>query len=113
MKGLIMAFLLVSSLSCKDTADKKAAADETGAENNPVEETDNARYGGLALYTVRDAMGEDAKATLQAVADAGYQNIEAAGYENGKFYGMSPEDFKSYLDGLALNPISTTKVRSL
>ena len=45
-------------------------------------------FGGLALYTVRDNMGEDAKATLQKVADAGYAYIEAAGYNEGKFYGI-------------------------
>ena len=33
------------------------------------------KFGGLALYTVRDHMGMDAKATLQAVANAGYKNI--------------------------------------
>ena len=64
------------------------------------------RFGGLALYTVRDAMGSDAKATLKAVADAGYKNIEAAGYEDGKFYNMSPEDFKKYVKELGLTPIS-------
>ena len=65
------------------------------------------KFGGLALYTVRNAMGSDAKTTLQAVADAGYKNIEAAGYADGKFYNMSPTDFKKYLDELGLNPIST------
>ena len=65
------------------------------------------QFGGLALYTVRNAMGDDAKATLKAVADAGYKNIEAAGYADGKFYNMSPQDFKSYLQELNLNPIST------
>src|SRR5680860_1449283 len=64
------------------------------------------RFGGLALYTVRDAMGSDAKATLKAVADAGYKNIEAAGYEDGKFYNMSPADFKKYVKELGLTPIS-------
>lgn len=64
------------------------------------------RMGGLALYTVRDAMGENVKATLKAVADAGYQNIEAAGYADGKFYGMSPADFNSLLNDLNLVPIS-------
>ncbi len=64
------------------------------------------RFGGLALYTVRDDMKKDAKATLKAVADAGYVNIEAAGYEDGKFYGMSPTDFKKYLNGVGLHPIS-------
>jgi sugar phosphate isomerase/epimerase len=65
------------------------------------------KFGGLALYTVRDDMGTDAKATLQAVADAGYINIEAAGYKDGKYYNLSPEDFKKLLKQLGLNPIST------
>ncbi|MDX1327080.1 MAG: sugar phosphate isomerase/epimerase, partial [Arenibacter sp.] len=56
------------------------------------------QFGGLALYTVRNDMKQDAKATLQAVADAGYKNIEAAGYADGKFYGMAPADFKAYLN---------------
>ncbi|MFV1448597.1 TIM barrel protein [Maribacter sp. HS] len=65
------------------------------------------KFGGLALYTVRDDMGKDAKATLQAVSDAGYKNIEAAGYDNGKYYGMTPSDFKGLLKSLKLKPIST------
>lgn len=64
------------------------------------------KLGGLALYTVRDAMGDDAKTTLQAVANAGYQNIEAASYADGKFYDMSPEEFKALLKDLDLIPIS-------
>ena len=65
------------------------------------------KFGGLALYTVRDDMGKDAKATLKAVADAGYKYVEAAGYENGKFYGMSPKEFKEELKKNGLVPIST------
>lgn len=66
-----------------------------------------AKFGGLALYTVRDAMGTDPKGTLKAVADAGYAYVEAAGYADGKFYGMEPEAFKSYLDSLGLTAKST------
>jgi len=65
------------------------------------------QFGGLALYTVRKAMGTDAKKTLQAVADAGYKNIEAAGYADGKFYNLAPKDFKMILDELGLKAIST------
>ncbi|MGB5666510.1 MAG: sugar phosphate isomerase/epimerase [Maribacter sp.] len=65
------------------------------------------KFGGLALYTVRNDMGTDAKATLKAVAEAGYKNIEAAGYADGKFYNMSPSDFKKYLKTVGLKPIST------
>jgi len=65
------------------------------------------KFGGLALYTVRDAMNSDVKGTLKAVADAGYKYIEAAGYNNGKFYGLSPQEFKSVLDEVGLIPISS------
>ena len=65
------------------------------------------KMGGLALYTVRDDMGTNAKATLKAVADAGYKNIEAAGYKDGAYYEMSPKDFSAYLKQIGLKPIST------
>ncbi|MBC6366261.1 sugar phosphate isomerase/epimerase [Algoriphagus sp. AK58] len=65
-----------------------------------------AKFGGLALYTVRDSMASNPKATLKAVADAGYEYVEAANYEDGKFYGMAPAEFKAYLDSLGLRAIS-------
>lgn len=65
------------------------------------------KFGGLTLYTVRNDMGKDAEGTLKQVAEAGYKYIEAAQYGNGKFYKMTPEDFKSTLDKLGLVPLST------
>jgi sugar phosphate isomerase/epimerase len=65
------------------------------------------KFGGLALYTVRDAMGKDPKGTLKAVADAGYAYVEAAGYADGKFYGMEPAEFKAYLKSLGLTAKSS------
>ena len=108
MKKLILTTVLVLSISvsivsCKEAADKtKEAGVSTEPEVVAVE-----KFGGLALYTVRDAMGEDPKETLKAVADAGYKNIEAASYADGKFYNMSPADFKAFLDEVGLTPVST------
>jgi sugar phosphate isomerase/epimerase len=65
------------------------------------------QFGGLALYTVRDEMAKDPAATLKAVADAGYAYVEAAGYSDGKFYGMTPEEFGNLLKEVGLKPIST------
>ena len=65
------------------------------------------QFGGLALYTVREEMSKDPSATLKAVADAGYAYVEAAGYSEGKFYGMSPEDFGKLLKEVGLKPVST------
>lgn len=98
---ILIAFSLV--LSCKDKAEKPNEITEPAATMAPKDND----FGGLALYTVRDDMGTDAKATLKAVADAGYQYIEAAGYADGKFYGMAPEDFKGYLAEVGLAPVST------
>jgi sugar phosphate isomerase/epimerase len=63
-------------------------------------------FGGLALYTVRDSMMKDTRATLAKVAQAGYVNVESAGYNNGKFYNLSPSEFKALLDEMHLTPIS-------
>lgn len=107
MKKIILnVFVLVAAglvFSCKEKADKASEATET-PETVVEEETD---FGGLALYTVREDMGTDAKTTLKAVADAGYKNIEAASYADGKFYDMSPADFKAYLAEVGLTPVST------
>lgn len=62
---------------------------------------------GLALYTVRDAMADDPRETLARIAQIGYNSIEAAGYEDGRFYGMPPAEFKSLLDSLGIEPLST------
>ncbi|MCR1023417.1 sugar phosphate isomerase/epimerase [Cellulophaga baltica] len=96
----VLVSLTVFFTSCKEEkkVETPKSTPEVVAESN---------FGGLALYTVRDDMGVDAKATLKAVSDAGYKNIEAAGYSQGKFYNMSPIDFKALLDSLELVPIST------
>ena len=53
---------------------------------------------GLQLYTVRDAMAKDPKATLAHVAKIGYNSVEGATYTGDeKFYGMSPSEFKKVL----------------
>ncbi len=64
------------------------------------------KWGGMTLYTVRNEMGVDPKETIKKVADLGYKYIEAVDYKDGKFYGMTPKEFKSYLKSLGLKPIS-------
>jgi sugar phosphate isomerase/epimerase len=75
-------------------------------ETSTTETEISTNFGGLALYTVRDSMASNPIATLKAVADAGYAYVESADYAEGKFYGMSPTEFKSTLDSLGLKAIS-------
>lgn len=65
------------------------------------------QFGGLALYTVRDDMAKNPLETLTKVKKIGYGYIEAAGYEKGKYYGLSPKEFKNRVSGLKLIPLST------
>ncbi|WKK65656.1 sugar phosphate isomerase/epimerase family protein [Lutimonas zeaxanthinifaciens] len=49
---------------------------------------------GLQLYSVRQDMNTDAKGTVAKVGQMGFKFVEAAGYRDGKFYGMEPMEFK-------------------
>ena len=105
-KYLLLLCVFIGSVSCKEKPKTETDNTENTAEVTNTEKKVT-QIGGLALYTVRDAMGEDAKATLKTVAETGYKNVEAAGYSDGKYYGMSPADFKTFLSELNLTPISS------
>ncbi|MFO8000725.1 MAG: TIM barrel protein [Marinilabilia sp.] len=53
---------------------------------------------GLQLYSVRDAMEEAPKETVREVGEMGYSFVEAAGYADGKFYGMEPSEFTALVE---------------
>ena len=98
----LLLVLTTFAISC---GEKKKSDSETTQTTTKTEEASN--FGGLALYTLRDAMAQDPKGTLQTVAEDGYAYVEAAGYEDGMFYGMTPEAFKSFLDSINITPMST------
>jgi sugar phosphate isomerase/epimerase len=62
---------------------------------------------GLQLYTIREAMGKDAPGSLKKVSDIGFKHLELASYENGKFYGYTPEEFKKLVSDLGMDIISS------
>jgi len=62
---------------------------------------------GLQLYTVRDALNKDLKGTLEEVSRIGYTWLEAAGYGDGKFYGLAPAEFKKMVVDLGMEVISS------
>jgi len=50
---------------------------------------------GLQLYSIRDSIMRDVPGAIAKVAEMGYTFVEPAGYGNGKFYNMTPADFKT------------------
>ncbi|MHA4742207.1 sugar phosphate isomerase/epimerase family protein [Dyadobacter sp. MSC1_007] len=61
---------------------------------------------GLQLYTLRNEISKDLLGTLKKVAAIGYKEVELYGYSDGKFFGKTPKEFKSILNGLGLDPVS-------
>jgi len=100
MKKIIYSLSLLMGLSLGIFSCGPASETSTADTEGP------ANFGGLALYTVRDSMAVNPKGTLKAVAEAGYAYVESADYADGKFYGMTPTEFKSLLDSLELKAIS-------
>lgn len=63
---------------------------------------------GLQLYSLRDMVKDEGiQKVLEAVAKIGYTNLEAASYDDGKFYGLAPADLKKMLDDNGLKMTSS------
>lgn len=100
-----MVLALTTVVSCKEKAEKKAQETTPLAEKTVEKSQD--QFGGLALYTLREDMGKDLSGTLDQVAKAGYKYVEAAGYSDGKFYNLTPDEFKKLAESKGLKLIST------
>ena len=69
----------------------------------------------IQLYSVRDVInkGTDLNVVLKDLAEMGYTSIEAAYYDNGKFYGKTPEEFKSAVEKAGMTVLSSHCSRGL
>ncbi len=68
---------------------------------------------GLQLYSIRDSIRKDVSAAIKKVADMGYTFVEPAGYADGKFYDMTPADFKALCKTNGLKILSSHTSRPL
>jgi len=62
---------------------------------------------GLQLYSIRDSITRDVPGAIKKVGKMGYTFVEAAGYNNGKFYNMEPVDFKALCEENGLGFLSS------
>lgn len=67
----------------------------------------------LQLYSLRDDIKADYAGTIAKVAEMGYTGVEAAGYNDGKFYGLEPADFKKSIEDAGLKVLSSHAGRPL
>ena len=55
--------------------------------------TDKKQLIGLQLYTLRNELNKGIKETIAKIAETGYNSVEVFGYNAGKFFGLTPEEF--------------------
>lgn len=77
----------------------------------------------IQLYSVRDLLGNPANRTeedyarytaiLKKLAQMGYTAVEAAGYDDGKFYNRTPLEFKKDVENAGLSVLSSHCTKAL
>lgn len=67
----------------------------------------------IQLYSLRDDIKTDLKAPISQLAAMGYKGVEAAGYADGKFYGLNPVEFKKLVTKTGMKVISSHTSRPL
>jgi len=67
----------------------------------------------LQLYSLREDISKDYDATIKKVGEMGYTSVEAAGYNNGKFYGKTPAEFKKDVENAGMTVLSSHTTRTL
>lgn len=69
----------------------------------------------IQLYSVRDKLnsGADLNNVLKELAQMGYTGVEAANYNDGKFYGKAPEEFKRAVEAAGMKVLSSHTTKGL
>ena len=71
---------------------------------------------GIQLYSVRSEIKNDFSGfakTIKAVGEMGYTTIEAASYGDGKFYGLTPQEFRKAIEGAGMKVLSSHTSKAL
>ena len=68
---------------------------------------------GFQLYSLRDAFKKDYDSALKASGDIGFNIAEAANYNDGKFYGKTPSQFKKDTEAAGMKLLSSHAMKKL
>ena len=73
----------------------------------------------VQLYSIRDLIGtpelfaKNHEKVLRSLVTMGYSGVEAISYEDGKFSGLDPEEFRKTMNGAGLEIVSSHVIRML
>jgi len=104
-KYIIYAFMAFMAASCCTNAEPGKQCD-TKCEGKKKDIA-------LQLYSVRDDISKDYEGTIKKVGEMGFTAVEAANYDNGKFYGKTPEEFKADIEKNGMKVLSSHTAKQL
>ncbi len=88
-----------------------SSSGENGTQTGETEEMEMVKGSldkfGIQLYTLRDVINDDPKATLKQLSTFGFKQIEGYEGELGMFWGMKNTEFKKYTDDIGLEMVSS------
>jgi len=67
----------------------------------------------LQLYSLREDISEDYDATIKKTGEMGFTSVEAAGYNNGLFYGRTPAEFRRDVENAGMTVLSSHTTKAL
>lgn len=84
-----------------------SACSRNSEAGNTMKSLESGRPFGLQLYTLRTDMPGDPKGVLRKVSEFGYKEIESYEGPMGMYWGMTPREFKTYMDELGMEIVSS------
>ena len=80
---------------------------------NPKVEEAGQKEISLQLYSLRAEIGVDYDAVIKMVGEMGYTSVEAAGYDNGAFYGRMASEFRQDVENAGMRVLSSHTTKPL
>ena len=103
--GAFAAGSLIVPFGCSPKKPQEAAVEKVATKSKDI---------GIQIYTLRNEIQNDGlEVTMEKVAAAGYKLVEPFGYENKKYLGKTPQEFKAMIEGLGMRVPSTHSVMEL
>ncbi|HEV7347183.1 TIM barrel protein [Telluribacter sp.] len=103
--GVAAAGSLTWPLASCSQVNEKTGEDDTSTSDSPT--LSGASDFGIQLYSVRDIIGKDPKGVIKQLAELGYKKVESYQGDQGVFWGLSPKEFKAYMDEVSMTAVST------
>ncbi|MFA0964094.1 sugar phosphate isomerase/epimerase family protein [Roseivirga sp. BDSF3-8] len=107
--GVALGGLMAPLYSCENKSGNSAdnTADSTATDSADAVAMSAIAPFGIQLWTVKEAMAEDPKGTLEKLASYGYKQIESFDGEQGMWWGMSHTDFAAYIQDLGMKVVAS------